>query len=1618
MAALQKAIAQLMEGRQERSEERTDPPKLAQLLAELRVRLEPADRLAGEAFTRELVGKADALLTESSDMTQLAGMAGSAFAFLRQRGAAPLAVRIFTPQQDRDGWSSPLTVVETVLDDRPFIVDTLYHTITAAGGDIRVLLHPVLGVERGAEGSLQRVGSAESAPTRESLFHAEVANLPPGAALQQQLADRLRQLVLATGDYHIMRERTAGVAAELRAHAPLAGRWEDDRDELAAFLDWLGHKSFVYLGYREYDLRGNGGNRVAVVRPGRGLGILRDDAQSRYAVPRNVPAELTRRLDAPRLWLVSKTNALSPIHRAVAMDDIAVKDVDANGAVIGIRRLLGLFTAKGYSDPPSGIPILRQRLAEILARERVVADSHDYRDLVALFDSLPREQMLASDRDDVHRLMNAVRAVDAHAGIQLICRPDALSRGLLADVLVPRARFSTELHGQVSAAVRRHLRAAMLHEHLALDERPVARLHYYCAVPLEVLERPPIDALRAELSALLRTWDDALREVLARSGARTDADRLATRYARVLPPAYKAGTAVAEAAQDVRCLEALCATGRVQIEVVGAKRPAASHALKLYLANQPLVLSDFVPVLEHLGLRVLGENVVDLQLPEIGAAYIHTFAVQSAQGTDLEHAAPRLIAALQALRDGTLESDHLNALVLAAGLDWRAVDLLRAYVEHARQVGLASPQSLIEALTANPVSAACLFEYFAAKFDPAAPPGSADDRLAGPVGEARSHFLASLEAVQSLAHDRVLRGLGEAVGATVRTNFYAAAEGGAIALKLDCAQLAHLPEPRPAIETWVHAPQLCGIHLRAGRVARGGIRASDRPDDFRAEILGLMRTQVVKNAVIVPVGAKGGFVVKGVPIGVRIDAARTEAAYRSFIAALLSITDNRESGEIVSPPGQIVYDAPDPYLVVAADKGTATFSDLANEIAAEHRFWLGDAFASGGRHGYDHKRLAITARGVWECARQHFRDMGRDLERETVTVAGIGDMSGDVFGNGLLRSRRLRLLAAFNHRDIFLDPDPDPELSYQERARLFHLHGSGWTDYAPTSLSRGGGVYPRQAKSIALSPEARSLLGQGASAASGEDVVRAILRLPVDLLWNGGIGTYVKASDERHVDVADPGNDAVRIDARELRAAVVAEGGNLGLTQRARIEYALAGGRINSDAIDNSGGVDLSDHEVNLKIALQPLVDEGTLAAEARNALLAELADPVCNAVLSHNRSQALALGIDQARSRTQLAAFCDLIAILEAEAGLNRQLAQLPTREALRARRGVYRGLTRPELAVLMAHTKLDLQRRILHSPWGDDPELEGYLRGYFPGAVSERFATVLHRHPLRREIISVGLANDLVDTMGLTFLVRAVRDTGRDVLDVVRGWTAACAITDVAALRAQLTAARERLAAESVQRITLGLAAALERAALWLVQSQLSGHPLSELIERFRHPITELLAAPPDLLPPQRRRVHAAAISALVDAGLDASLAERLVQLSHADAALEVAHLAHTAGVPAPRAAEAYAATTALVDFEWLREVVPETLPGEDGWEPRAAASLLEVVLDMRRQLSLHVLARCRDGLPISEGVQAFAANCRDQLDTVNGLIGDIKAAPHPTLPGLVVVMREIGRLARPQR
>ena len=1034
------------------------------------------------------------------------------------------------------------------------------------------------------------------------------------------------------------------------------------------------------------------------------------------------------------------------------------------------------------------------------------------------------------------------------------------------------------------------------------------------------------------------------------------------------------------------------------------------------------LLSDFLPVLENLGLRVFAEDSTVVILAAVGTARIHAFQVQDQNGARLDVAATTGLVApvLLALHAGRAENDRLNSLILRAQIDWRAVDLLRTYANHGLQIGAApSRAAIIETLTNHPESVQLLWQYFEHKFDPLRPTAAAD-RLQRGLPEIERQFVASLDRVSSVSADRTLRALFAVVAATVRTNFYSVTatpprlpadpERSPIAIKLECARIEHLPKPYPLYEVYVHAATLEGVHLRGAKVSRGGIRLSDRHDDFRTEILGLLQTQTVKNAVIVPAGAKGGFVVKR-RAGAAPNAAQIVAAYRAFIGALLDVTDNIVHGRATAPPGMITYDPMDPYLVVAADKGTATLSDVANEVAAQRQFWLGDAFASGGTHGYDHKREGITARGAWESVKQHFHEMGRDAEREPITVVGIGDMSGDVFGNGLLLSRRFLLRAAFNHLHIFIDPEPDAARSYTERERLFHLERSTWTDYSSLALGPGGGIYLRSAKRVSLSPAALEMLGFGAVEPTGEEVVHAILQMDADLLWNGGIGTYVKGTDESNSEVGDTTNDAVRVNGKDLLVEVVAEGGNLGLTQRGRVEYALRGGRINTDAIDNSGGVDMSDHEVNLKIARAGAVEGGQVRAGERDQILRELVREVTQRVLAHNVRQARLLGLDQIRSQEHLIEFRDLMAQLEADGVLDRRLHQLPDREALRGRRAQFLGLTRPELAVLLAHAKLALQHQLLGSSLPDDPYFEPLLRGYFPDAFNLRFGHGVRSHRLRREIIAVELGNQLIDTMGMTFVARIHRDTGTAAVDIARVWAAVTEISGLLDVHSQVMAAEPALPLAAAVQCWSALASAAERAVKWFFETQPADTAADTLRATFSAPVSEIVALLPEVLTAPMRAEQQQSIDAFGRAGTPRALAEQVLVMERLVDAFEIAHIAADLNVERRLVGEVYYGVAEMVDLDWTRQAL-EALPADDRWEQRAIESLHEGLNAVRRQLTRDVLL-C--GTTIEQCLEEYATSNRAGIDRLAGLINDMKSARKPSLAAFLVVVRALGRLTK---
>ena len=1576
-----------------------DSARLARLVDRVRAAFgregEALGRFSAALFSKE---GADYLARLGDD--EAVALAASAYRFIADAGPLP-RVRVFTPSFAVDGWEAHATVVQTVMPDRPFIVDTLREVFRSENLEVRYLLHPLVGAVRtgdDAPGALRDVRPLEDAPARESFVHAVLEPLPPErtAALEAEVRERLADVLLVTGDFAAMTTRAETVARDLETYADRTSTPDEIR-EAQDFLRWLVHGGFVFLGARSLSFVEAGGDTMVQVDPESGLGLLRKTERSHYAAPTPlaaVPEAVRGRLVGGPLLIVARTSAYAPVHGHVRMDYVGVKRLDAHGAVRGEHRFLGLFTSKAYAEESADIPILRRTLAQILDLERIVHGSYDHKEIVAIFNSLPKTEVFTATVEELRADIRTIRALQRTHDVHVSIRPESLERGVAVMVIMPRDKFSGAIRVRIQEALAARFEGQVLDYHLALGEGEQARLHFFLSAPKARVQAVRWDDLRHEIAELARGWDDRFAERLIALRGPERGRELAERYNRSFTEEYKAGTEIAAAVNDVRHLEALRAGAASRLDVSNPIGGAARFtAVRLYL-REPIVLSDVMPVLEDLGLRVFAEDSVTVPALDDGAAHLHTFLVQDAAGArlDVRRDGERLMAALNAVRAGSSESDALNHLVLAAMLSWEQVDLLRTYCNYAFQIGVApSRRALTQALVRHPGCAALLVRYFEARFHP-----DVDHAQAAPR---RLAFLAGLDAVGNIGEDRMLRDLCQLVDATVRTNFYAVRmRGGAyVAIKVECGRVEGMPRPRPLFEIYVHGARMEGVHLRAGRIARGGIRFSDRHDDFRAEILGLMKTQTVKNAVIVPVGAKGGFIVKRPG-----DAAEVAEAYATLIRGMLDLTDNVVGTDIVSPPGLVCEDEADPYLVVAADKGTATFSDLANGIAAEYSFWLGDAFASGGSHGYDHKELGITARGAWECIALHFRELAGgslDVGRDPFTVTGIGDMSGDVFGNALLLSRSLRLRAAFDHRHIFLDPDPDPAVSYAERARLFALPRSSWADYRPEALSRGALVVARGTKTVTLTPEVRNMLGIAAETLDAESLIQAVLRMDTDLLFNGGIGTYVKARAESHTEVGDGANAGVRVNGAELRATVVGEGGNLGVTQRGRVEYALAGGAINTDAIDNSAGVDMSDHEVNLKIALQPLVAGGELTEVQRNALLLEVAPAVAAAVLAHNRSQARILSRDQRRSRARLVEFRELMAALEAAGLLDRALESLPDRESLRSRRAGFLGLTRPELAVLLAYAKMHCARAVAAAPLAEDPFLDAVLLAYFPAPLAARYPGAIRRHRLRRELVATTLANDLLDLMGATFITRTVRDTGAEAAEVVRAFVVVEALGGVRELAARATATPT--ASEAALRDTL--VAALERAVRWLLATYSTLGAVGPLVARFRAAAAEATRLP---AAPEGRRQ--ASVAALVAAGAPADLAASCVAVEWLREGLEIIDVAAAAGVPDARARPAYWRIAEVVDFAWLRRAL-EHVAGEDPWERRAAESLLAELDDLHRQLASQ-LVREPD---LESTAAAFERRHAVALARIREVLDDLRSGGRITLAAMIVVVRELARL-----
>jgi glutamate dehydrogenase len=1593
-----------MTGAGDRSESAGTSPLVQELLARIAERV-PASRLpAVREFARAYVRRISPDLVPGLNAEELFGQVMGVFDLADARGSAPLAVRAFNPTLADDGYQTVGTVVETNCEDMPFLVDSVSEELGARGLDVRLVNHPVIGTERGDDGRIRRVMHAREAPVRESVMHFEVnRHLAPDAL--QELEARVRRVLedvqAVVRDHEAMRARIPKMTDAARSST--ARYALDEIEEARAFLEWLLDANYVFLGYREYALA----DGMLSIVSGAGLGILGRDSGSRYATPvpvEEIEPDLRDRLTGGGLLVISKTNRHATVHRHARMDDITVKRIDERGQTIGVLRLLGLFTAKAYVEPAAKTPIIGRKLRQIATVEDYLEGSHDYRALVQLLESFPKDELFNASVDDLRVALVRLLDLEERRGVQLFVRRHIDEQRVSVIVALPRDRFSTELRQRLQDLILERFHGASIDYHLSLGEADQARIHFAVHVDGEIpnVDRP---ALEQEVIALTRTWDDRLRERLTALYGEEKGGGLADKYEELLPDYYKSSTDVYLALLDIEQFERLEGGEGFAVGLQNERGQEQNLTrIGLYKTGGKVRLSDFLPILEHLGLVVVEEVPTRLHGEE--DVYLHDFGVLDANSAPLQlsECGTRVAEAISAVWRGDAESDSLNRLVITAGLDWRQVAVLRAYRKYRQRVSAAFTEEYQnDAFARNPAIVGKLVELFERRFDPT--------REREPEAEQALslEILADLDQVRSLDEDRILRAQLGIVDATVRTNAFRLRRY--ISFKLRSAEVPDMPKPQPLFEIFVYSPEMEGIHLRGGAVARGGIRWSDRREDYRTEVLGLMKAQMVKNAIIVPVGSKGGFVLKRVPADREERSRAVVEQYSTLIRGLLDLTDNLAGGAVVHPPDVRILDDGDPYLVVAADKGTATFSDIANGIAEEYGFWLGDAFASGGSQGYDHKALGITARGAWESVKRHFRELGHDVQTQPFTVVGIGDMSGDVFGNGMLLSEQIRLVAAFDHRHVFLDPDPDPEASYAERKRLLELPGSSWDDYDRSKLSPGGGVWSRQEKSVPLAPEARASLGVELDAPTPAELMSAILKAPVDLFWNGGIGTFVKASDETHADVGDRSNDAIRIDGEDVRARVVAEGGNLGFTQRGRIEYAAADGRINADFIDNSAGVDTSDHEVNLKILLGIAVTAGDLTTKQRDELLEAVEADVAAHVLYDNYLQAQILSQEAAVSSSRIEAYDDLMASLEADGLLEREIEALPLAEEMAERARNRRGLERPELCVLLAYAKRSLKESIRESSLPDDPFLDHAVRRYFPDEVAGRFGHLIEKHPLRRDLAAMLTANMIVNDLGITWAHRLGTETGAEPAEVARAYWIARHVTKAEDRWDDVEALDGKLDPELQNVLMVGVDTLVEDVARWYLLNAPNA-PLGETIAEAA-PVFDQLSDVLEVVGPEGWRGARDAIAwSLISEGVPERLARRHAfepELAHGP---DVIAVSRATGRPIEEVAAAFFLVGERFHLDWLERHLVE-LPETSRFDRWAGQAVGDDLMTLRREIALRVLDSA-DGGPLNQAMDDYLGGRAEAYERLNRLVSSLQAQGESSLAALTVALRQVRGLA----
>ncbi|MBB1089226.1 NAD-glutamate dehydrogenase [Lysobacter sp. SG-8] len=1628
------------------------PVSLAPVIAEMRKDLPKARHAEVETFAHAFYQRMGDDEFPQHSVEGWAALAGDFLDFARTRKPGAAGIRLFNPTAGKHGWESPHTVLQIVNDDMPFLVDSVTMRLAELGIGVHVLGHPVVECSRDRKGKLLAIGEGQP----ESLMHLEIDRQAADEMprVEQAIASVLDDVRAIVDDWQAMRAKMLDIAEGFDRRTVPAD--PAGREEAQAFLRWAADNHFTLLGYREYEVVRQKGVEVLRAVADSGLGLLRGGDLGKPRLLTSLAAHYMPQSGAVDALILTKTNARATVHRPGYMDYIGVLDFDASGKPVREQRFLGLYTSSAYTSRPWTIPLVRERHDHVMRRSGLAPDSHNGKALRHILETLPRDELFQSTGDELLHTSMAILGLQERVRSKLFLRRDRYGRYFSGLAYIPRDRFNTEVRHRIEAMLKRMLHGEHIDTNVQLSESPLAQLHMI--VRPKSGEAIQIDhaAIESELAQIVRNWQDDLRDALVRRHGEQAGLHLAQRYGRALPAGYIEHSGVGAAVNDVEHLAGLEGPDDLSLSLCRSHPGEGGLRFKFYRQLDDIPLSDALPMMENMGLRVIAEHPFRI-VPDETPLYIQDFEVETLAGdidvSDLDEAFEEAFAHIWR---GNAENDGFNRLILAAGLSWRQVAMLRAYCKYLLQVGVPFSQAYVEQTFARyPLLARLMVELFEARFHPHTGGESKAEIKAGmerfraqlerlaqgdaatltalePVIDARTGkrerqleatrkaLLALLDRVSSLDEDRILRSYMGVIEATLRTSYYQAGAGGAekgyVSYKFDSTQVPDLPKPRPYREIFVCGPRVEGIHLRFGPVARGGLRWSDRREDFRTEVLGLVKAQMVKNTVIVPVGSKGGFICKRPPPNGDRDAVFAEgvACYKMFINGLLDITDNLVDGDVVPPVDVVRHDQDDPYLVVAADKGTATFSDIANGIAREHGFWLDDAFASGGSVGYDHKGMGITAKGAWESVKRHFRALGRDSQKDDFTAVGIGDMSGDVFGNGMLLSKHIRLVAAFDHRHIFIDPDPDAARSYKERERMFKLPRSSWEDYDASLISKGGGVWARSAKSIPLSKQAREALGiEGdVEALSPPELMSAILRAPVDLLWNGGIGTYVKGSGESHADVGDRANNALRVNGRDLRCKVVGEGGNLGVTQLGRIEAAHHGVLLNTDFIDNSAGVDTSDHEVNIKILLNGLVKAKKMTVPARNKLLAAMTGEVETLVLVDNYRQNQAISLMERMSVPRLGSKQHFIRTLESQGLLDRQIEFLPSDAELAERKARGQGLTRPELSVLLSYAKLVIYDQLLASDVPEDPYLSKELVRYFPQPLQKKYAAAMEDHRLKREIIATAVTNSMVNRMGATFTLRMTEDTGRSAGEVAKAYTIAREVIDARALWAEIDALDGKVS-ESDQIDALQVIWHLLRTlSRWLLSRAGAIPEITDAMARYGDGLDAVRAALPATLSDVRRDGYEQRRAEWRGKGFPAALADQLAALPLLEFACDIVEIAHARRMPPAEVAHAYFALGAALDMPWLYEQI-DALEVDGRWQALARGTLRDELGQQQRLLVGQILA-AGGRRPAREKVDAWLQRDDPSLRFTQAMLAELMNQKTVDYPTMSVAVRRLAQIA----